>query len=409
MKTLYFECKMGIAGDMMASALMDLFDDKAAVLQKLNELGIPDVEYTFEEKKTCGISGNHIRVLVDGIEEKSIDAHDEHDHHHEHHDHSHGDEGHSHEHYSLYDIEDIIESLNAPKETKSDIREVYQILAEAESKVHNTPVSEIHFHEVGTKDAIADIAAVCFLIHELDPDKVMVSPINVGSGNVKCAHGILPVPAPATALLLEGIPYYESSTIKAELCTPTGAALIKYFADKCDVMPLMTVEKAGYGMGTKEFSQANCVRAIYGETPDDTDNVYELSFNIDDMTPEEIGFATEKFFEAGALEVYTIPIGMKKNRPGTLISCMCKEDKRENILREIFKHTTTIGVRENICNRYVLGREIIRKETPYGDVRVKRVYGFDVEREKIEYDDLAGIANRTGKSIIELRKEIGEN
>ena len=403
MKTLYIECKMGVAGDMLTAALISLFNDVFQKEKELNNIGIPNVEFILEDSSKCGVCGKHMKVLVKGQEE--LDS----DHAHEH---SHGQE-HSHEethhhHNKLYDIEDIIENLNLSKEIKSDIREVFQLLAEAESKVHGEPVSEIHFHEVGNYDAIADITAVCYLMHELDIDKVVFSPINVGGGTVKCAHGILPVPAPATALLLEGIPSYESENIRSELCTPTGAALAKYFAFDFTSQPIMTVKKIGYGMGKKDFPQGNFVRAIYGECSDEYENdqIVELSCNIDDMTPEEIGFATDQLFEAGAVEVYTIPADMKKNRPGVVLSCMCRIDNRENMLKALFKHTTTIGIRETVCNRYVLSRKIDAMETPYGKVRVKEASGYDVKRKKLEYDDITGIARRTGKSIFEIKEEL---
>lgn len=425
MKILYLECKMGIAGDMFASSLLELFDDKESIVKELNGMNIPKVTFSYEKAKKCGILGGHISVTIDGKEEESIDIHDndsdryddpsghDHEHHHHHHDHDHHDhsdhhsENHS-EHHSMYDIEEIIENLSVSNEIKSDIREVYELLAEAESKVHGTTVSEIHFHEVGEFDAIADIAAVCFLLHELDPDKIIVSPINVGSGSVKSAHGILPVPAPATAHLLTDIPNYSTDMITGELCTPTGAALVKYFAFEFGPQPVMMLKKIGYGMGKKDFAQVNCVRAMLGEGSEEVDKVVELSCNMDDMTPEDIGFAKEMLFEAGALDVFTISTAMKKNRPGILLECICKEDKKDSILKTIFKHTTTIGVRESISDRYILTREIETADTPYGDVRIKRSSGFDIKRKKYEFDDLAGIARRTGKSLQELRDELEE-
>ena len=409
MKTLYLECKMGAAGDMLCAALLGLFDETDVIIKELNDIGIPKVKFCLEESKKCGIVGNHLSVLIEGEEEKpdgaSVHEHT-HEHTHEHvHDHNHS---HEHSHRSLYDIEEIIESLSINKEIKSDIREVYELLAEAESEVHGVPVAEIHFHEVGNLDAIADITAFCYLMHLLDPDKVVVSPINVGGGTVKTAHGILPVPAPATALLLNGIPSYQS-TIESELCTPTGAALIKYFAFEYSNQPVMTADKIGYGMGKKDFPQANCLRAVLGNTKEDTEQIVELACNVDDMTPEEIGFAIEMLFDAGAVEVYTTPIGMKKGRPGIVITCMCRPEERDKMVGMIFKHTTTIGVREYLGNRYVLSREIKKIDTPYGEVRVKRSYGHDVSREKLEYDDISGIARLTGKSIIELKKELTED
>ncbi len=415
MKILYLECKMGIAGDMLSSALLGLFDDKEKYLERLNSMKVPKVTFKLERAEKCGILGDHLEVLIDGTEEESFDVTDTvtlneskaDDHHLRHEQHGHHDH-HEHHGHSLYDIEDIIENLDVPKEVRSDIREVYELLAEAESKVHGVAVSEIHFHEVGNLDAVADIAAACYLMHELDPDKVIVSPINVGSGQVKCAHGILPVPTPAAALLLTDIPSYSSDRIRGELCTPTGAALVKYFAFEFGPQPVMAVNKIGYGMGKKDFEQANCVRAILGTANEDAERVVELSCNVDDMTSEEIGFATEMLMEAGALEVYTIPIGMKKNRPGFLITCMCREDRKENLTKEIFKHTTTIGIRESTSSRYILSREIVKADTPYGEVRIKKSSGFDMHRSKLEYDDLAGIARRTGKSLLSLKKELAD-
>lgn len=416
MKTLYIECKMGVAGDMLGAALLDLLDEQDEVVKELNGIGIKDVEFKFTDTEKCGIKSKHLRVLVNGQEElPEYIASEEGADHHDHREHdagalnSHNDQhDHNHVHRTIYDIEDIIESMSVSKEIKSDVREIYELLAEAESQAHGVPVDKIHFHEVGNMDAIADITASCYLIHKLEPEKIIVSPINVGGGMVKTAHGVLPVPAPATATLLMGIPSYESEYVRSELCTPTGAALIKYFADEFKPQPLMTVEKIGYGAGNKDFAQANVVRAVLGETTDENENVIELACNIDDMTAEEIGFATEMLFEAGALEVYTIAADMKKNRPGTLIYCVCKLDKREEIIQTIFKHTTTLGIRENICNRYVLSREIQKIDTPYGEVRKKVSSGYKVSRSKLEYDDIAGIAKRTGKSILDLKKELEE-
>ncbi len=412
MKTLYIECKMGVAGDMLTAALVDLFENQQEVVNKLNTMNVPNVEYILEEDEKCGIHGKHMKVLVQGHEEDVEHLHSHNDdgqHHEKHHHDEHEEHVHSHEHHSLYEIEDIIENLTVGKDVKSDIREVYQLLAEAEGNVHGKPVSQIHFHEVGNMDAIADISAVCYLLHELDTDKVIISPINVGSGTVRCAHGILPVPAPATAYLLNGIPSYESITIQSELCTPTGAALVKYFAFEFSPQPVMEVHKIGYGMGKKDFPQANCVRAILGETVDEVEQIIELACNIDDMTSEEIGFATDSLLKAGALDVYTIAIGMKKNRPGILLTCMCKLDQRDQMLKEIFKNTTTLGIRESLSNRYVLTREMSKLNTPYGEVRVKKSYGYDVCRTKLEYEDIAGISRRTGKSILDLKAELLDN
>ncbi len=416
MKTLYLECSMGAAGDMLSAALYELLDDKEAFINKINNSGIPKVTVNAEPMTKCGILGTHMNVLVDGVSEGEEHDHHhehvhEHEHHHEHeheHDHHHDHEHehhHEHHHSSLKDIEDIIDALNIPANVKTDAKNVYAMIAEAESNAHGKPVSEIHFHEVGTMDAIADITMVCMLMNELKADKIVASEIHVGSGHVHCAHGILPVPAPATAFILRGVPF-TAGHIKGELCTPTGAALIKYFAAEFGEMPVMTVDKIGYGMGKKDFEQANCVRAFLGSTNEKASQITELSCNIDDMTGEKIAFAMEKLFEAGALEVYTIPVGMKKSRPGILLSVMCNEAKKDEMVSLIFKHTTTLGIRENVSKRYTLKREIVKKETPFGEIRIKKSEGFGVVREKYEYEDLARIASEKNISIDDIIKEI---
>ena len=459
MKTLFFECKMGAAGDMLAASLLELHPEQEKVIKQLNEMGLPNVEFKLEPSVKCGITGKHFSVLVGGQEEESCDVHHhchehkheqddechhhdhcyehkdcphlvhnhEHKHHHHHneeccshehhhcheHEHCHHHEGHEHthehhhhEHHGLHDIEHLVmEHLNIPQKVKEDVMAVYKIIAEAESSVHAVPVDQIHFHEVGSIDAVADITAVCFLINELKPEYITASPINVGNGQVKCAHGILPVPAPATALILRERPSY-SSDIMGELCTPTGAALLKHFVTDFGNQPIMLVDKIGYGMGKKDFEQANCVRAILGESEESKDVVLELCCNIDDMTAEELAFAMERLFEAGALDVYTIPIGMKKNRSGILFTCMCTKEKRDLILNLMFKHTSTLGIRESICNRYVLNRQMEKVFIEGDEINIKKVSGYGISREKIEYNDLAKIAVKHNFSLNETREWI---
>ena len=222
---------------------------------------------------------------------------------------------------------------------------------------------------------------------------------------MRCAHGILPVPAPATAYLLRGIPIYGGS-IAGELCTPTGAALIKHFATEFGEMPVMTVSAIGYGMGKKEFPRANCVRALLGESEDPADVIVELRCNVDDMTGEAIGFALEQLLGSGALDAFTVPIGMKKSRPGVLITVLCREDRKDTMIRLLLKHTTTLGVREFPCQRYTLNRTVETVDTPYGPIRKKVSSGYGVRREKYEYEDLSKIAREQGLSIVELLEKI---
>lgn len=402
MKILYLDCSMGAAGDMLTAALLELIPDQESFINELNALGIPGVHIKKETSVKCGITGTHISVTVHGEEEESVDVH----HHHEreyHHEHSHDR---SHHHSGLHDIEHIVrDHLDLPRKVQDDVMAVYTLIAEAESKAHGVPVTEIHFHEVGTMDAIADITAVCMLMDRLSPNEVVVSPIHVGSGQVKCAHGILPVPAPATAYILKDVPIYGGS-IRGELCTPTGAALLKHFATRFGNMPVMKTQTIGYGMGKKDFEAANCVRVMFGETENSEDEVCEFSCNVDDMTGEAVGFAMEKFFEAGALDVYTTPIGMKKCRPGVLIRVMCRENDKETILQTIFKHTTTIGVRENKMRRYVLDRHIEMIETAYGTVHCKVSSGYGIERRKYEYEDLNCIAQEHNISLESILSKV---
>lgn len=411
MRTIYLDCSMGAAGDMLMAALLELLPEKDTFLQKMQSLGLPGLEISAEPSVKCGITGTHMRVLIHGEEEGHP-----HEHAVEAHAHSHADAPeaahahvhvHPHHHTDLDELTHRISRLNVSEAVRSDILAVYQSIADAESRVHGVPVEQIHFHEVGSLDALADVTGVCLLMELLAPEQVLASPVHAGSGQVRCAHGILPVPAPATALLLEGIPIYGGS-IRGELCTPTGAALLRRFVTRFGPLPPMRVEKTGYGMGTKDFEAANCVRAMLGQTEESAGHILELACNLDDMTPEAVGFAMEQLFAAGALDVYTTPIGMKKNRPGVLLTCMCREDDREAMLRTIFRHTSTLGVRVSVCDRYTLSRRQYAVQTPDGEIRVKESSGWGVLRRKAEFEDLAHIARQTGKSIAEVLDTIPE-
>lgn len=401
MKTLYLDCSMGAAGDMLTAALYELIDDKAEFLNQINNIGLHNIKVDAQKVLKCSIIGTYFDVCINGEHEYSYDHH----HHNEHtHNHLHS---HSHSHNSLRDIEHIINGhLNISDKIKNDVISIYKLIAQAESHIHGVDITDIHFHEVGTLDAIIDITAVCILMDKLKPNKVICSPINVGSGHVHCAHGILPVPAPATAYILQNIPIY-SGDVSAELCTPTGAALLKYFVTEFNKMPVMNVQKIGYGCGKKDFHIANCVRAMLGEI-NQTDNVLELSFNIDDMTAENIAFAAERLFDIGALDVFTSTIGMKKARQATLISVLCYENIKDEIIKAIFKYTSTLGIREKQVKRYTLDRKTEIIKTPYGEIRKKISSGYGVEREKYEYDDLSKIATKQDISIDALLEKIKE-
>lgn len=430
MKTLYLECNMGAAGDMLTAALLELHPDPQGFVERMNRLGLPGVVFAAQPAVKCGITGTQVSVTVGGEEEESHDvplhthvhetaqdeahpghAHDhdhEHTHDHEHihdHEHSHGHEhGHGHHHHAgMGDIRHILSHLDIPQPVRQDAEAVYQLIAQAESHAHGRPVEEIHFHEVGTLDAVTDVVAVCWLLHDLAPEQIVASPVHVGCGQVRCAHGILPVPAPATAYILQGVPTYGGS-VQGELCTPTGAALLKHFVQRFGPSPVMRVEKTGYGMGKKDFEAANCVRAMLGQTQEESTTIAQLACNLDDMTPEALGFAQERLWEAGALDVTTAPIGMKKNRPGVQLTCLCRLEDREKLVSVLFAHTTTLGVRESLCTRYTLARSQRTVETEHGPVRVKEARGWGVTREKPEYEDVANIAREQGLTLDQVKE-----
>lgn len=386
MRTLYIDCSMGCAGDMLTAALLELHPDKDDFLRRMNAaLGGKAVLSASPDSK-CGLRGTHVTVLINGDEEGEATRH-------------------HHEHTSISEILSFIDSVPLEVKVREDAKKVYSLIAEAESRVHGHPIENVHFHEVGSLDALADVLSVCTLMHELAPERILASEVNVGSGTVRCAHGILPVPAPATELILRGVPIY-SGQIKSELCTPTGAALLKYFVWKFGAMPTMQIENAGCGTGKKDFECANVVRAFIGETANDGEEIIELACNLDDMTPEELSFAMEELFALGALDVYFTSIGMKKSRPGVKLTCMCRERQRKQMLECIFKHTTTLGVREYVCKRYELGRSEKTVRTQDGEVRVKTSSGYGAVREKAEYEDLAALARKSGKTIAQIRSEV---
>ena len=307
----------------------------------------------------------------------------------------------------MADIEALIDRFPVSGRVRADAKAVYALIADAESRVHGRPVSEIHFHEVGTMDAVTDVVAVCLLMEQLAPDQIIASPVHTGAGHVRCAHGILPVPAPATTLLLEGIPSYGGQ-VMGELCTPTGAALLKHFVTRFGDRPVMRTEAVGYGMGTKDFEQANCVRAFLGEADGVREAITKLECNLDDMTGEEIGFAMDRLFEAGARDVFTVPVGMKKNRPGVLLTVICLPQEADLLAALIMKHTSTLGIRRQDMDRYALERSVDTVATPLGDIRVKRASGFGFTREKPEYDDLAALAVQNGLSLGDVRAKLKE-
>ena len=416
MRVLYLDLGMGAAGDMLSAALFELLSGKEQedYLSAMNHLELDGVSVQAERSEKCGITGTHMTVLVNGSEEADVPDHA----------HTHV---HAHHHHALAEIHKVIGSLNLPDAVKADVQQVYRLLAEAESHAHGVEVEQIHFHEVGEKDAVTDIVSACLLMRMIHPDKVIASPVATGSGTVRCAHGLLPVPAPATAYILKEmqIPCL-SGTESGELLTPTGAALTGFFANAFGKMPEMTFDDIGYGMGKKDFSRANCVRALLGQTTSEEDEpngirdeVSELSCNLDDMTPEDLSFAMNQLFEAGALDVFTTPAGMKKSRPGIVLSALCHREQKASVIKAFFTYTTTLGIREKICQRYIMkssfetvtlsradfGTSAPEDRQKTASIPVKISKGYGTVQRKPEFEQVAEAAETFGVPTAEVRRK----
>lgn len=393
MRTLYFECAMGAAGDMLMGALYELCPEKERFLADMNSL-LPGVRLEAEAVRRQGIAGTHMRVVVHGQEEG-------HDRHHEHH---------HHEHHSLADIEAMIDGFSLPQAVRESAKSTYGLIAQAESEAHGVDVGEVHFHEVGALDAVVDVTGVCYLLHLLSPEAVCASTVTVGSGTVHTAHGLLPVPAPATARLLTGTPV-TAGDIETELCTPTGAALLRTFARSFGPMPDGKVLGCGYGCGTKDFHRANCLRAFLLDTAEASegpnDRIVELKANIDDMTGEDMGFAMERLLEAGAVDVSYAPVYMKKDRPGVVLTCLCRPEDADRLAREMLRHTSTFGVRRTDCPRYAMSVSSAEVETVYGIVPRKTGTGYGLVKSKPEYEAMAEAARLHGVPLAEVRRACG--
>lgn len=371
MKKIYIECNMGASGDMLCGALLDTLNknEQNEIINKLNTLMSGVTVYCTKNEK-CGISGTKFNVNI---------------------------KEHGHHHSSINEIFDTIDGFSLDESVKQNAKEVYKIIANAESKVHGVEVADIHLHEVGMKDAIMDITAFCYIVSRIHAEIITCSPIATGYGEVKTAHGILPVPAPATALLLAGIQNYAGD-IKGELTTPTGAGLIRYFAKEITTERPETYNTIGYGMGSKDFEKPNCVRVFASDENEEA--VVELKCQIDDMTGEEMGYALNKLLSLGALDVYITPIVMKKSRPAFELTVITHPNKMDFFIRQIFKHTTTLGIRRIECMRSVLTREVTEKNT----VKIKRSEGYGVKKEKPEFDELAKIADERDISVFEAKE-----
>lgn len=374
MRTLYFDCFSGISGDMAVGALLDLGVSKEYLLEELKKLNI-DEEYRIDIKKVrkSGIDATQFDVILTE---------------------------HRHHSRNLFDIEGIIDKSDLSKGVKVLSKKIFRIVAEAEAKVHGERLYDVHFHEVGATDSIIDIVAFSICIEYLKIDKVISSYINTGRGFVECEHGVLPVPAPATAEILKGIPIYSDER-EFELTTPTGAAIIKAVAEDFKMDCPLVIKNVGYGAGKRETEKPNVLRVILSD--DEQDELFLIQANIDDMTGQMYGYLMEKLLNAGAKDVYYTPIYMKKNRPAVILNVITSKSKEDEILDIIFTESTTIGVRKIKIDRVELKREIKKIETEYGEVRVKIArYKDKIVNVKPEYEDLKKIAEKNNIPLKEL-------
>lgn len=444
MKVLYYDLFCGISGDMNLGALVDLgvdFDYLGSELKKLN------IEDEFELVRHTGMKHGITGTKVDVVLHNQGDHKQEHNHHghqheenhthdnpehthnhashthdtahgHHHMDHNHSHEGHEHthdnkqhEHRNFALIKEMINSSDLKDQVKATAVEIFRLVAVAEGKVHGKPMEEVHFHEVGATDSIVDIVGAAICLDALKVQKVMASSVQVGGGFVRCAHGRMPVPAPATVEILEGVPM-KYNIVPFETTTPTGAAILKATVSEFTDDVQLTVEKIGYGLGNKDFEIPNMTRVYLGEIAEmANDLIIEEQFlmdcNIDDMSGELYTYVEEKLFEGGALDVFKTPIIMKKGRPATKLSVLFKADNRTALQNILLKETTTAGVRETKVTKYMMQRDFETVSTKYGDIRVKNLFlkGEKV-KSKPEYTDCAKLAERHGVGISEIYKTI---
>jgi uncharacterized protein (TIGR00299 family) protein len=385
MKILYFDCFSGISGDMTLGALLDITQDIPAFTVELGKIGLTGKwEFLAQHRQKFGITGTDADVLLT--------------HHH--------DEDHHHAHRGFSEIKALIEGSALKQRVKDLAIRIFHNLAQAEAQVHGISVEEVHFHEVGAVDAVIDIVGASILIDQIAPDAIFCSPVNTGSGRVMSAHGMLPVPAPATANLLKGIETYSDGT-NGELATPTGAAILKTICSGCIPLPMMRVAEIGYGFGKKDFGKINAMRVLLGEAANESENILILEANIDDMTGEALGAALQMMLDEGALDAYFLPAYMKKQRPAVVFCVACRLEDRQKFEKLILKHTSTLGVRSIEYLRAKLNRSEETFETSLGAVRVKTAKGFGVIKQKPEFEDILRIAKEQGLSFDEVACMVG--
>ena len=394
-KILYFDCFSGISGDMTVAAMLDLGVDEKYLLQKLNELNIDGYEIIISRGLKKGISGIDFKVIIKNNLHNHSGKHR----------HS-AKEIHTHQSRNITDIFHIIECSKLNDNIKKISKNIFSAIAEAEAKIHAKKIDEIHFHEVGAIDSIIDIVGAAICIDFLKPDMIISSPLNIGGGVVKCEHGILPVPAPATLEILKNVPVY-SNGINIELTTPTGAAIIKVLCSEFSGFPVMSIDKTGCGLGKTDLETPNILRIVSGFTEKSCNTLNMLETNIDDMNPEYYSYIMEKLFNAGAKDVFITPIIMKKNRPAQLLSVLCGDEMLIEIENIILIETSTLGIRKYKVERTELKREQIEINSKYGIVKLKKAYLPNGKTKySPEYEECAKIAKKFCIPIHQAYSEI---
>lgn len=377
MKIIYLDPVGGIAGDMFLGALLDALDDPFLEKKLLNHLEKLKLKH-WQWKKEKAVRGSFCGTKIDfRAEEETTHRH-------------------------LNEIVSIVKAAHFPQITESKILETFDILAEAESRVHGIAKEKVHFHEVGAIDTILDICAVCYILTEISIEKIISAPLPIGRGTLHCAHGEISLPAPAVAALLTGAKVRESN-IQGETVTPTGIALLNAFSCEFNSMPTMQIGHYGCGCGTRDGKTPNILRLYIGTTEDTPKNLYQLECTIDDMTGEEMGYLWEKIEEAGANNMHYTPIYMKKGRPAIQLTVLTEESRLKKIEHIIFTHTTTLGLIRQRVERTVLQRHFESRSTPWGNVTYKIAEGEGVKKEKAEFEDLKKIADAKGISLKEAR------
>lgn len=404
MKTLYFDCSSGISGNMTLGALLEILGDEDYLLNELDKLNIDGYKIEISKKVKNGITGTYVDVILD-----HEDNH-EHDHSHNHSNHEHGHEHesehehhHHHEHRNLNDINKIIDESKLDDKVKDLAKRIFLRVAKAESKVHNKPLDEVHFHEVGAIDSIVDIVGTAILINKINPDRIISSIVNDGYGFIECAHGTMSVPVPATSeIFASSNVKFRQIDIDTELVTPTGAAIIAELAKDFTTLPAMVTEKIGWGAGYKDLKIPNVLKVYYGEMEVKNENFVVMETNIDDCGGEILGYTEELLFENGALDVFYTPIFMKKNRPAYRLTVACRKEDMFKLQNIMFRETTTIGIRYRFESRTELGREIIDVDTKYGKIKAKRVINNGETYIYPEYESVKKLAKEKNIPLKEL-------